>query len=422
MKYIFTIFLIYIHVTLFGQSQTKRMLFLGNSYTQVNNLPQMVADIARSTGDTVFFDSNTPGGYTLQGHATNATSLSKIAKGTWDFVVLQEQSQYPSFPLSQVEAEVFPFATRLDSLIRVANPCTETVFYMTWGRKNGDASNCATWPPVCTFAGMDSLLNLRYRMMADSNKALVSPVGVVWKYIRQQFPQIELYQSDESHPSEAGTYAAACCFYTTLFRKDPMNITFNGALSASDAANIRTAVKLMVYDSLLQWHVGEYDPKANFSYTDSSQQYILFTNTSSNATKFYWNFGDGDTSNAKHPTHLYKQPGKYQVMLISFNCNSVDSLIKSITIGTSGIHKLFNSIEFSLSPNPTITSLYINIHSGSNYSYKILNLLGQEILSGKLSDTPNQISVSSLSEGSYIFQLTENGVTIGQQKFVKVLE
>jgi PKD repeat protein len=193
-------------------------------------------------------------------------------------------------------------------------------------------------------------------------------------------------------------------------------------LSASDAANIRTAVKLMVYDSLIQWHVGEYDPKANFSYTDSSQQYILFTNTSSNATKFYWNFGDGDTSNAKHPIHLYKQPGKFQVMLISYICNSVDTLIKSITIGTSGIHKLYNSIDFSISPNPTITSLYINIHSGSNYSYKILNLLGQEILSGKLSDTPNQISVSSLSEGSYIFQLTENGVTIGQQKFVKVLE
>jgi hypothetical protein len=422
MKYTITIFLLYISLTLFGQSQTKRVLFLGNSYTQVNNLPQMVADIALSTGDTVFFDSNTPGGYTLQGHATNATSLSKIAKGTWDFVVLQEQSQYPSFPLSQVEAEVFPFATKLDSLIIAANPCTETMFYMTWGRKNGDASNCATWPPVCTYAGMDSLLNLRYRMMADSNKALVSPVGVVWKYIRQQFPQIELYQSDESHPSEAGTYAAACCFYTTLFRKDPVNITFNGALSASDAANIRTAVKLIVYDSLLQWHIGEYDPKANFSYKDSSQQYILFTNTSSNATKFYWNFGDGDTSNVKHPTHNYKQSGKYQVMLISYNCNSVDTLIKSISIGASGIYKLYNKIDFSISPNPSTTSLYINIYSGNNYSYKILNLLGQEIHSGKLNETPNLISISSLSEGTYIFQLTEKGVIIGQQKFVKVLE
>ncbi len=34
----------------FGQSQTKRVLFLGNSYTAFNNLPQMVADVALSTG------------------------------------------------------------------------------------------------------------------------------------------------------------------------------------------------------------------------------------------------------------------------------------------------------------------------------------------------------------------------------------
>ena len=64
--------------------QSKRVLFLGNSYTFGNNLPQLVANVAQSQGDNLVFDSNTPGGYTLNGHTTNAQSQSKIAQGTWD--------------------------------------------------------------------------------------------------------------------------------------------------------------------------------------------------------------------------------------------------------------------------------------------------------------------------------------------------
>ena len=158
-------------------AQTKRALFLGNSYTNVNNLPQLTSNAALSAGDTLIVDKNTPGGYTLEGHSTNTTSLNKIMQGDWDFVVLQEQSQRPSFPISQVQQDVFPYANQLDSIINAYNSCAETVFYMTWGRKNGDANNCQFWPPVCTYEGMDSLLNLRYMMMADMNDAIASPVG-----------------------------------------------------------------------------------------------------------------------------------------------------------------------------------------------------------------------------------------------------
>ncbi len=246
----------------YAQNQLRRALFLGNSYTYANNLPQMVADAAISTGDTLLFDSNTPGSYTLKMHSTNAASLAKIAAGNWDYVVLQEQSQLPSLPDENVAVEVFPYARLLDSLINTQNFSPETAFYMTWGRKNGDATICPQWPPVCTYEGMDSLLNLRYRMMADSNNAIVSPVGAVWKFIRESFPQIELYQADGSHPSVAGSYAAACSFYTAFFRKDPTFITYNAGLPDADASKIRAAAKIVVYDSLAKWNIGIYESAA----------------------------------------------------------------------------------------------------------------------------------------------------------------
>jgi hypothetical protein len=421
MKYIIMFFILISGLIANGQSIKKRALFLGNSYTSVNNLPQMVADIAASVDDTLLFDSSTPGGYTLQGHSSNATSLSKIALGTWDYVVLQEQSQFPSFPISQVETEVFPFAHILDSLINAKNSCVETVFYLTWGRKNGDASNCASWPPVCTYSGMDSLLNMRYRMMADSNKAIQSPVGAVWKYIRQNFPSIELYQSDESHPSIAGTYASACSFYATLFRKDPTAITFNSTLSAKDAADIRIASKLVVYDSLKNWHIGEYDPVANFTYSISNGNQVDFTNSSLNATNFNWNFGDGGTSISNNPTHTYLIKGTYKVQLISNKCDIFDTTFQTIKITMPlGVDETTLTNDLNIYPNPVSTILSLQCSLSNKTTYKILGVVGQEIQSGIINNIEKQINVSLLSEGIYFLQLYENNEALGQQKFVKI--
>ena len=124
---------------------------------------------------------------------------------------------------------------------------------MTWGRKNGDQQNCPYYPPLCTYQGMDSLLNLRYMMMAEDNHAWVSPVGAVWHYIRDHQPGVELYQSDESHPSYFGTYVAACCFYTVLTGRNPRNITWNGLLDETTALIAKNAAETVVFDSLWKW-------------------------------------------------------------------------------------------------------------------------------------------------------------------------
>jgi hypothetical protein len=393
-----------------GQGITKRALFLGNSYTFVNNLPQMLADVASSTGDSLLFDSNTPGGYRLKDHSTNTTSLAKIAMGNWDYVVLQEQSQLPALPILQVETDVFPYAHILDSIINAENSCAETVFYMTWGRKNGDASNCESWPPVCTYTGMDSLLNLRYRMMADSNNAIISPVGAVWKYIRQNFPLIDLYQIDDSHPSVAGTYAAACSFYAVLFRKDPSLITFNSTLSAIDAAKIRAAAKIIVYDSLIDWHIGEYDPLANFISSDSGGGQISFTNKSINATDYLWDFGDGTISVAINPIHIFTTAGTFNVKLLASKCGVFDSITQTIDIVTLGVQtQNSNKIYFNIYPNPTNheINLKVNIELIGSF-YGVYDNNGKIVMTGRINSENTIIGFEKLPGGIYLFNVGEN--------------
>ncbi len=92
---------------------------------------------------------------------------------------------------------------------------------MTWGRKNGDDTRCNAQPEVCTYEGMDNLIYQRYVEMARVNEAILSPVGKVWRSIRQQDPSLELYDTDQSHPSYLGSMAAAYTFYTIIFKKIP---------------------------------------------------------------------------------------------------------------------------------------------------------------------------------------------------------
>ena len=220
--------------------EERRVLFVGNSYVYTNDLPRLVENIAASMGDRLSCTSNAPGGCTLQQHCQNQ-SMTLIRQGGWDFVVLQEQSQRPSFPQAQVEVEVFPFAERLVDSVYANNPCCEPMFFMTWGHKYGDAGNAPYFPVLGTYEGMDSMLCERYTYMARSFDASLCPVGCVFRYLRENHADIDVYSPDNSHPSLAGSYAAACAFYVLFFHRDPDSIAFSATLPEATAASYSTA-------------------------------------------------------------------------------------------------------------------------------------------------------------------------------------
>lgn len=232
-------------------AQSSNILFIGNSYTSVNNLPELVQQIYASAGESLTVTMLAPGGCTFQQHCVS--SMSTIQSGGFDYVVLQEQSQLPAFPEGQFMQQSYPYAQQLCDAIRLYNLDAKIAFYMTWGRKNGDQQNCQNYPPLCTYEGMDSLLYVRYMMMAEDNHTCVSPVGAAWHFVRDHYPEIELYQSDESHPAYIGSYIAACCFYSLFTSRNPMNITWNGVLDDEMAYKAKFAVKSVVYDSLYKW-------------------------------------------------------------------------------------------------------------------------------------------------------------------------
>ena len=404
-----------------AQYKKINVLFLGNSFTSVNNLPDVLTQAAKSVGDTVIADANVPGGYTLEDHSMDATSTGKIAVGNWNYVVLQEQSQKPAFPDAQVAVEVYPFARQLDSLVHLNNKCGRSVFYETWGYKDGDPSNCPTFPPICTYVGMDSLLALRYNLMAKDNKALLAPVGAVFKELRLSYPTINLYSVDGMHPSEAGTYAAAITFYTILFGKNPMAITYDFVLPAPDADIIRQVVMNKVYNFLPTYYVGKYNPKAAFTNAIMGASVSFNASTSTNAANYTWDFADGGASTSMNPVHAYAASGTYNVRLIVDNCLLRDTTYKAVTvIGTGGIQEMNSLSSVVIVPNPTSTAFRLqNTQAWSDVQLSLTNLFGQTVQQFQ-HYTGQTVSIETLPKGVYLLQLQDasTGIT-SVQKLIK---
>lgn len=385
-----------------------KVLFLGNSYTGTNTLPVMVADVARSAGDTLIGDWNAPGGFTLQNHASDLSSLGKIAVGDWNYVVLQEQSQRPAFPDPDVAAGVYPYARKLDSLVHAQNKCGRTVFFQTWGYRDGDLSNCAAFPPICTYEGMDSMLNLRYTIMADSYSALRSPVGVVFKEIRATLPHLNLYEMDGSHPSEIGSYAAALTFYTILFGKSPMDVTFNYTLPPPDALSIKNVVLLNVYNKLGGFGVGNFNPDADFNYAlvPGTKTVNFDASVSLNAGNYNWDFGDGGKSTLEKPTHTYTTDGTYTVRLIVDDCQIKDTITKTVNVPKPGnVQESAALAQLQIFPNPAQSLLYVHSPAGvQDLTLAISGLLGEKVMNETvLSQKP--LDISHLATGVYLIQL-----------------
>jgi hypothetical protein len=358
-----------------------KVLFIGNSYVGTNNLPQVYYQLALSAGDTVTLDANNPGGFTLNGHSTNATTLSKINAQPWDFVVLQEQSQMPSFPPAQVANDVYPYARLLDSLITENYACSKTLFFMTWGRKYGDAGNCANYPPLCTYAGMQQRLRESYLEMTENNLAMVAPVGAAFARSISLDSTLNLYSPDNSHPSMAGTYLAACVFYASTFQSSPVGLSYTAGLSPAVSSFLQQVATDVVLDSLSTWHLNPVQPQSSFTYSQNGFD-VSFNNTSLNGRNYEWNFGDGNTSTLKHPIHTYSVPGVYNVQLISSLRCLPDTIGQSVTITPSGMlaAKDAGKLEILSGTN----GLTLKNTGEAIVSFKILDLLGREIFSGQL--------------------------------------
>lgn len=79
-------------------------------------------------------------------------------------------------------------------------------------------------------------------------------------------------------------------------------------------------------------------PTVDFTFTLSSLSAptsVSFNSNSTNATTYFWEFGDGSISSTMNPQHTYSAGGTYNVKLTVTGTGGVKSLTKTVTIGNA---------------------------------------------------------------------------------------
>ncbi|TND05095.1 MAG: hypothetical protein FD123_3715 [Bacteroidetes bacterium] len=71
---------------------------------------------------------------------------------------------------------------------------------------------------------------------------------------------------------------------------------------------------------------------AGYTSLDAGNGTVQFTDGSSNATSWAWDFGDSSTDTAANPSHTYTSNGTYTVCLVASNACSSDTLCNTITV------------------------------------------------------------------------------------------
>jgi hypothetical protein len=209
------ILIIFLNAVSLKSQDTVSILFIGNSYTFANlgtgtpELPLRLKEMGSLYGKTIITDYSGAGGLALEKHWKSGKAALKIKSGNYDYVVIQEQSLGTVMHADKFEN----YAQKFSELICENN--AKPVFYMTWGRQNRP--------------GMIDTISHEYLKMAEELDAVIAPCGFAWDMASTQYPKINLYWADHSHPRPEGVLLNTFVFYSTLFGEIPADPLFNFA-------------------------------------------------------------------------------------------------------------------------------------------------------------------------------------------------
>jgi hypothetical protein len=220
--------LVLVALLMFASCQSQpstRILFIGNSYTFINDgLDKQLEGLAPTTET----ERIALGGYTLEKHWTDRNALQKIRDGKWDYVVLQEQSQAPVLN----QQKFYEFARMFDEEIRRSG--ARTILLMTWERSDSKNWGVTTDGLAIAFATIGKELKVK-----------VAPAGLAFARSLQTKPELTLCTPD-GHPTVEGTYLAACVLYRKIFELNPIGNPYS---DKKISAETRTFLQQIAADS-----------------------------------------------------------------------------------------------------------------------------------------------------------------------------
>lgn len=260
--------------------KTKKILFIGNSLTFYNDMPQMLQHISDEANAGLLVEQMTFPGVSLARHLTTddtghflrsgevSPTTKKILSHDWDIVVLQEMPIMLLIPEEAKYAYV-PAVVKLDSLIKVskgqtflyqnyplhdypARYCHKTEAVKMFARRLTDTgARMATKDYCCSdsfYASRDAFTQIE-NITQDAAlriNAKIAPIGYAFEQFKAKYPRYDLYVSDD-HPSSLASYMMVCLFYRVFTGNSVSDIKYRGTLYEQSASMVREFVDSLKY-------------------------------------------------------------------------------------------------------------------------------------------------------------------------------
>ncbi len=153
---------------------------------------------------------------------------------------------------------------------------------------------------------------------------------------------------------------------------------------------------------------------ADFSYVDNNGLYS-FTDASTGATSWLWDFGDGNTSNLQNPNHSYASTGNFTVSLTINNglCTTTQT-VNVVVVSINSISQ--EAMQLKLYPNPAdeMTVLSLNKSLADDLSISLQSVDGKVLKRLRLMKGANSIEINTADLPAAVYLMNCQNATINQ--------
>ncbi len=200
---------------------TIKVLFIGNSFTYYNNIPKLTEEIAKSLGYDFVSDSVTCGAHTLTKFADSEDTYGKQvysklnSSNDYDYVILQDQStrSYSNYSAFKTAVDT------LNKLVKKTQDHAETRLYATWAYEEMSSTK--------SISEQEQIIRDKYTQCGNELDIKVHNVGKAFTKIYEENKSINLYFTDNKHPSHYGSFLSAHVHAMSILGVDTSLSTFS---------------------------------------------------------------------------------------------------------------------------------------------------------------------------------------------------
>lgn len=236
-------------------TETVRILFIGNSLTFIEHVPAQFVDIAKAQNKDIKLDVKQVAypDYTLKDHWKRKRAQAAIEGQGWDYVILQGHSAEPVKHPKRLRQYVKLF----DEEARDAH--AKTILY-------------ATWTDPDKLHWHEKIVKIFSDLANDAN-LILAPVGESMFICQKDYPDIELFKPDKHHATDSGAYLVAATLYTTVFKSKVKVITDDMHYSGmSIDSEIKSKLNKVAAKACEKYHMLDKETKQSSSESQESEQ------------------------------------------------------------------------------------------------------------------------------------------------------